>query len=81
MPTLIASGGIGSGTEVALCIGLGANIVGAARPILQAQTLGGVEGVVNLLTSWETTLRQWMFLTGSADIASLRSAPIIQVSL
>lgn len=80
MSTLIASGGIGSGTEVALCIGLGANIVGAARPVLQAQTLGGVDGIVNLLTSWETTLRQWMFLTGSTDIASLRTAPVLQVS-
>lgn len=80
VPTLIASGGIASGTDIALCIGLGADIVGAARPILQAHHHGGVEEIVKLVSSWETTVRQWMFLTGSATVAALRSAPVIHVS-
>lgn len=80
VPTLIASGGIGSGTDVAVCIGLGANLVGAARPVLQAQNAGGVAGVVDLVGAWRTSLRQWMFLTGSPTIEALRRAPLILVS-
>ncbi|MBU3699223.1 MAG: type 2 isopentenyl-diphosphate Delta-isomerase [Candidatus Kapabacteria bacterium] len=80
VPTMIASGGISSGTDVAVCIGLGANLVGAARPVLQAQHHGGVGGVVDFITSWRTALRQWMFLTGSPTIDELRKAPLILVS-
>lgn len=79
VPTLIASGGISSGTHVAVSIGLGANIVGTARPLLQAHNAGGIDGILQLVSSWETTLRQWMFLTGSSSITELRSAPLRRI--
>ncbi|MBU3679692.1 MAG: type 2 isopentenyl-diphosphate Delta-isomerase [Candidatus Kapabacteria bacterium] len=79
VPTLIASGGIASGSHVAVSIGLGANIVGAARPLLQAHNDGGIEGILQLVGSWETTLRQWMFLSGSSSITELRSAPLRRI--
>lgn len=74
--TLIASGGIASGTHVAVSIGLGANFVGTARPVLQAHNAGGIDGILQLVRSWETTLRHLMFLTGSLSITDLRSAPL-----
>lgn len=75
--TLIASGGITTGTQSAVAIALGAHAVGTARPILQAlQGGGGVAAVVDLVTTWERHLRQWMFVSGSVDIAHLRAAPL-----
>lgn len=74
--TLIASGGIASGRHVAVSIGLGANFVGTARPVLQAHNAGGIDGILQLVRSWETTLRHLMFLTGSLSITDLRSAPL-----
>jgi isopentenyl-diphosphate delta-isomerase len=79
VPVLIASGGIANGTHVAVSIGLGAKIVGAARPLLQAHHDGGVEGILHLVRVWETTLRQWMFLTGSVNLSDLRSAHIYRI--
>lgn len=76
IPTLIASGGINSGTDMAVAIGLGAHIVGAARPVLQAHHDGGIDGILQLVESWQTRLRQWMFLTGSSTVDELRSAPL-----
>lgn len=74
--TLIASGGIASGTDVAVAIGLGAHIVGVARPVLQAHSDGGIDGILQLVASWQTHLKQSMFLTGSTTVGELRSAPI-----
>jgi isopentenyl-diphosphate delta-isomerase len=79
VPTLIASGGIASGTDVAVAIGLGAHVVGTARPILQAHNDGGIDGILQLVASWQTRLRQWMFLTGSATVNELRSAPLTRL--
>lgn len=72
---LLASGGITSGTDVAKSLALGAHACGIARPMLQAVLSGGVAEGVNLIRLWELHLRQWMFLTGSASVEALRSAP------
>lgn len=74
--TLIASGGITTGTEAAVAIAMGAHAVGMARPVLQALVDSGTTGVADLLSTWERHLRQWMFLTGSVDIAHLRAAQL-----
>lgn len=79
VPTLIASGGIANGTDVAIAIGLGAHVVGTARPVLQAHHDGGIDGILQLVASWQTRLRQWMFLTGSITVADLRSAPLTRL--
>jgi isopentenyl-diphosphate delta-isomerase len=75
--TMIASGGITNGTEMALAIALGAHAVGAARPILQAlQHDNDATSVVTIINEWERILRQWMFLTGSETIDHLRTARV-----
>ncbi|MER3522954.1 MAG: type 2 isopentenyl-diphosphate Delta-isomerase, partial [Ignavibacteria bacterium] len=73
--TLIASGGMTSGIDVAKCLALGADLVGAARPMLKALQERGTAGVRSLITQWVEELRYVMFLTGSPTIATLGGAP------
>ena len=74
--TLIASGGITNGIDAAKCIALGADLVAAARPVLQAVHHGREQGLRNLLDAWMRQLRGVMFLTGCATIADLHRAPL-----
>jgi isopentenyl-diphosphate delta-isomerase len=76
--TLIASGGLASGIEMAKCIALGADLTASARPILTALHRGGKKGLRNLLAAWMREFRGAMFLTGSANIAELQRAPIVK---
>ncbi len=76
--TLIASGGITTGLEAATCIALGADLVGSARPMLQALHHGGRGNLLRVLDTWARELRGAMFLTGSATIADLQRAPLVR---
>jgi isopentenyl-diphosphate delta-isomerase len=76
--TLIASGGIASGVEIAKCIALGADLAASARPILQALDRGGRTGVRELLAGWGRELRAVMFLTGSRTIDDLQRAHLTE---
>ncbi|HYP91169.1 MAG TPA: alpha-hydroxy-acid oxidizing protein, partial [Polyangiaceae bacterium] len=73
--TVIATGGIQTGLDVARALALGATACGIARPILQAQDSGGVEGALGLLAQIDADLRTAMLLTGCRDLASLSQAP------
>jgi isopentenyl-diphosphate delta-isomerase len=73
--TLIATGGVSSGVEVAKAIVLGATVAGIARPMLKALVAGGRAGALELLDRVLAELRTAMLLTGSADIEALRRAP------
>lgn len=75
--TLIATGGIMTGLDVARAIALGATCAGIARPVLKALTSGGREGALAFLDGVEAELRAVMLLTGSRDVAALRAAPRI----
>ncbi len=76
--TLIASGGIAAGTDAAKCIALGADLVGSARPMLTALHRGGKKELRDLLGIWRQELRGIMFLTGSATVAALQKAPLVE---
>jgi isopentenyl-diphosphate delta-isomerase len=78
--TLIGSGGIANGVEMAKCIALGADLVASARPLLRELEKGGVNGLRRLLGSWEAQFRGAMFLTGCRTIADLQRAPIARVA-
>ncbi len=76
--TLIASGGIVTGTDAAKCVSLGADLVGSARPMLTALHRGGKNGLRDLLEMWRQELRGIMFLTGSATVAALQKTPLVE---
>jgi isopentenyl-diphosphate delta-isomerase len=73
--TIIATGGVSTGLDVARAIALGASAAGLARPVLKAFVQGGRAGATALLEGIERELRAVMLLTGSADLAALGRAP------
>jgi isopentenyl-diphosphate Delta-isomerase len=75
--TILATGGIKSGLDVARAIALGAHAAGIARPTLQALLDGGPEAAASYLEGVEAELKAVMLLTGSADVDALRRVPIL----
>lgn len=73
--TVIATGGIQTGLDVARALALGATACGIARPVLQALEAGGVEGALAHLGRIDADLRATLLLTGSRDLEALRQAP------
>jgi isopentenyl-diphosphate Delta-isomerase len=71
---VIATGGIRSGLDAAKALALGATLVGVARPLLQA-ALDGDAAVDTWIEQFLGELKTVLFLTGSSDIAGLRSKP------
>jgi isopentenyl-diphosphate delta-isomerase len=75
--TIIATGGVATGLDVARAIVLGASAAGIARPALKALTAGGRAGATAFFEAVERELRAVMLLTGSSNLAALRRAPRI----
>jgi isopentenyl-diphosphate delta-isomerase len=71
MQTVIATGGISTGLDIARAIALGASAAGIARPVLSALQRGGVPGALEVLDGIEQQLRAVMLLTGSANLQQL----------
>jgi isopentenyl-diphosphate delta-isomerase len=74
--SLIASGGIRNGIDVAKCIALGASIVGLAGDFLRAAVSGGVEEVVETAGTITDELRVAMFCSGAGDLRVLSETPL-----
>lgn len=79
METVIATGGISSGLDIAKAIALGAHAGGIARPVLKALMSGGRAGAESFLESVEAELRAAMLLVGAKDLEALRKAPKLVV--
>ncbi len=77
--TVVATGGITGGSDMARAIALGATACGIARPVLKALRAGGREGAEAFLDGIERELRAVLLLTGSRDLAALRRAPRVLV--
>lgn len=73
--TLIASGGVRSGLDVARAIRLGANLAGVAASVLPA-ALAGSDILIAHLSGVVEELRIACFATGSADLSALARAPL-----
>jgi isopentenyl-diphosphate delta-isomerase len=73
--TVFATGGVGSGLDIAKAIALGASAGGIARSVLQAFENGGRSAALELLSRLETELRTAMLLVGASDVAALGRAP------
>ncbi len=76
---LIASGGLRNGIDVAKCLALGADLCGIAGPLLKAAT-DSSQAVLDAIEQATLELRLCQFLTGSHDLAALRSATLVQAS-
>ena len=74
--TVIASGGIRHGLDVARAVRLGADIAGMAAGVLAAARLSTGD-LVDYLSLMIDQLRLAMFCTGSADLAALRRARLV----
>lgn len=77
---LIASGGINDGVMIAKTLALGAQLAGAARPLLTALVDGGIDGLRDRLCGWKRDLLGAMFLTGADSVEQLRRRPISKVA-
>ncbi|MDC3261709.1 type 2 isopentenyl-diphosphate Delta-isomerase [bacterium] len=73
--SLIGSGGIRHGLDIARCIRLGAQMTALAQPFL-APALESTEAVVEKITILREQLHWAMFLTGSKDLSTLAQAPV-----
>lgn len=70
--TLIASGGINNGVDVAKSLAMGADLSASARILLQEVTKKDVQGVIDLVNDWFAIVKKIMYLSGSADLKQLR---------
>lgn len=75
--TLIGSGGVRSGVDIAKAIALGADMAGIARPALgPAVQERGAAAVIEALQAYIDELRVAMFCSGCGDLAALRSVTL-----
>ncbi|BFI76425.1 type 2 isopentenyl-diphosphate Delta-isomerase [Sulfurisphaera ohwakuensis] len=74
--TIIGSGGVRNGLEVAKAIALGADIGGFALPALKA-AVKGKESLMNFLKKVIFELKVAMFLSGNKTIGELKKTPIV----
>lgn len=74
---LIGSGGVRDGLDAARAIRLGARLVGQAAGVLDA-ALTSTDAVVDHLQLMAAQLRLTCFCTGSADLAALAQAPLLE---
>jgi isopentenyl-diphosphate Delta-isomerase len=76
--SVIASGGLRDGVDIAKCIALGSDMGGLAGPFLKAadQSIDAVRKLI-----WEITaqLRVAMFVSGAADINALKQTPLYRI--
>lgn len=76
--TIIASGGIRDGIDVAKAIRLGADVAGQAAATLPS-ALAGAGSLIEHMTTVIEQLRIAAFCTGSADLAALRMANLVTI--
>ena len=73
--TVIGSGGVRSGLDVAKAIALGAHLVGLAQPFLAA-ALESADQVLEVIERTIEELRITMFCVGAGNLAELRRKPL-----
>jgi isopentenyl-diphosphate delta-isomerase len=74
--TVIGSGGVRNGVDVAKAIAMGADLVGLAYPFLAA-AMDSVDAVADRIERALNELRICMFCVGAGSLDELRSRPLI----
>ena len=77
LKTILATGGVATGLDVARALALGATAAGIARPVLQALQGGGPEAAERFLEDVEQELRSVMLLVGARNLAELGRAEVL----
>ncbi len=75
--TILATGGVATGLDVARALALGATAAGIARPVLQALEGGGAAAAERFLEEVESELRSVMLLVGARNLADLRRSDVV----
>lgn len=75
--TIIASGGLRDGIDIAKTIALGAHLGGMARPLLQILVKKGKHMLLDEVDRIRKEFLLAMFLTGSANVEALRKAALL----
>ena len=75
--SVIATGGLRNGTDVARALALGATAGGIAAQVLKAHKAGGLDGARDFLRRAVLVVRSIMLLTGSRTTDELRRAPTV----
>ncbi|MBK6916763.1 MAG: type 2 isopentenyl-diphosphate Delta-isomerase [Deltaproteobacteria bacterium] len=75
--SIIATGGLRNGSDVARAVALGATCGGIAAAVLKAHKVGGYEGAKTFLRRTMLTVRAIMLLCGCKTVADLRRTPKI----
>jgi len=75
--SVIASGGIRSGLDMAKAIALGAHAAGVALPVFRAYRTGGAGAVADYVRRLVGGLRTAMVLTGCRDLSALRTTRLV----
>lgn len=73
---MIATGGVRSGLDAAKAIALGADLVGVARPLLEA-ALDGEHRIDEWIEQFLEELRVTVWLAGGTHLEDLRKAPLV----
>ena len=76
--TIIASGGLRSGVDIAKCIALGASLGGLANPFLKAAAVS-VDEVIKLINLTKDEIAICLFATGSRTLEQLRQGKLIYI--
>ena len=73
--SLIGSGGVRHGLDVARCLRLGADMAALAQPFLKP-ALESTDSVINKITILSEQLKWTLFLTGSRNLDEVKVAPM-----
>ncbi len=78
--TVICSGGIRTGLQMAKALAMGADLVASALPFLKAAHEGGYDAVVMTIEQFIDELRTICFITGSKDVSDLRKQTLMEIA-